>query len=113
MLKRANRLHLERDILRVRAEGFVQRGQLFTLRYLACETEKTNRVCFVVSKKLSKRAVDRNKVTRWSREVIQKHLPSFKAPVDMVLSAQQTFIKYSFEGCEKEIEQLLKDAKLI
>jgi ribonuclease P protein component len=77
------------------------------------EEGQISRVAFVVSKKISKKAVERNKVARWSREVIQKLLPSFKVSVDLVLSAQQPFVKYSFLGCEQEIEKLFKDAGLI
>jgi len=113
MLKRANRLHLERDIARVRTKGASKRGQLFNLRYFIVSAGESSRVAFVVSKKISKKAVERNKVARWSREVIQKLLPSFMVPVDIILSAQQPYAKYSFEGCEKEIEKLLKDARLI
>ncbi|MDO8512539.1 MAG: ribonuclease P protein component [bacterium] len=113
MLKRANRLHLERDIARVRTKGSSRRGQLFNLRYFIVAGAETSRVAFVVSKKISKKAVERNKVARWSREAAQKLLPSFVVSVDIVLSAQQPFAKYSFLGCEKEIEKLLKDATLI
>jgi ribonuclease P protein component len=113
MLKRANRLHLERDFLRVRKLGQSKRGQLFSLRYFVVPEGENPRVAFVVSKKVSKKAVERNKVTRWSREVVQKLLPSFKASVDIVLSAQQPFPKYSFLSCEQEIKKLFEDAKLI
>lgn len=113
MLKRANRLHLERDIARVRAKGSSKRGQLFNLRYFVLDERETSRVAFVVSKKISKKAVERNRVSRWAREVVQKLLPSFGVSVDIVLSAQQPFAKYSFESCEKEIEKLFKDAGLI
>lgn len=113
MLRRANRLHFERDFLRVRKAGQSKRGQLFMLRYFVVLDGETSRFAFVVSKKVSKKAVERNKVTRWAREVVQKLLPSFKVSADIILSAQQTFPKYSFEGSVKEIEKLFKDVGLI
>lgn len=113
MLKRANRLHLERDIARVRTKGSSKRGLLFNLRYFIVAEGEASRAAFVVSKKISKKAVERNKVARWAREAVQKLLPFFVVSVDLVISAQQPFVKYSYSSCEQEITALIRQAKII
>jgi len=108
MLKRVNRLGLYRDIARVRLRGIIRRGDLFTLRYIERQEGKESRFCFVASKKISKRAVDRNKVVRWAREAVFGALPQLGVAIDVLVMAQKKFEDYSFALTKKDIENLIE-----
>jgi len=112
MLPQKNRLHLQRDIERVRSAGKVVPGELFKLRFLPGKLE-VSRVCFVVSKKVSKKAVERNLVTRWARESVKNLLVSFNSVYDVAVYAQRGISAYSFQLCEKEIFSLFQRAKIL
>lgn len=113
MLKRANRLSLERDIARARSKGVTRRGYLFTFRYFLRQEGGNPRFCFVVSKKLSKRAVDRNRVVRWAREAVMDALPQISVAGDVLLTAQKRFEDYSYVRVKEEIENLFKEIGFI
>lgn len=60
----------------------------------------------VVSKKVSARAVDRNKVKRRVRTVVAKHIASIKKPIAIVLYAKREAKDAEFKEIERDIEVL-------
>lgn len=88
------------------------RGELFMLRFLSGQSN-VSRFCFVVSKKVSKKAVERNLVARWARESVKEVLPSLDGIYDVIVYAQRGISSYSFQLCEKEISSLLQRANML
>jgi ribonuclease P protein component len=77
MLKRANRLAKSKDIQTAFARGRTFFNPFFTIRFLPIPAEK--RFTVVVSTKVYKRAVTRNRLKRLVREYLRKNLSSFKS----------------------------------
>ncbi len=77
------------------------------------ERALASRLAIVVSKKVSAKATERNKVTRWAREVFAEILPKVIVPSDVVLVAHRQFPAYSFDGSKKDIEKIVEKLKLL
>jgi ribonuclease P protein component len=77
MLKRANRLAKSKDILTAFAKGRTFFNPFFSIRFLPKAGEKQFTV--VISTKVHKRAVVRNRIKRLVREYIRKNLDKFRA----------------------------------
>ncbi len=76
MLKRENRLAKSKDIQTAFARGRAFFNPFFSIRFLPKPAEK--RFTVVVSTKVYKSAVARNRLKRLVREYLRKNLPSFK-----------------------------------
>jgi ribonuclease P protein component len=76
MLKKTNRLAKDRDISAAFARGRSFFNPFFTIRFLPAT--KAVRFTVVVSTKVSKKAVARNRLKRIIREYIRKNLQRFK-----------------------------------
>lgn len=61
------------------------RGPLFAVKYLLNDRRKTYRVAVVVSKKVHKSAVVRNRIRRRLYEIIRLLVPEQTPPYDIVL----------------------------
>jgi ribonuclease P protein component len=73
MLSIQNRLKKEKDFERVFKQGSPIKGRLFFLKILKTEN-KTSRIGLSVSKKISNKAVVRNKIKRRLREAVRAEL---------------------------------------
>jgi ribonuclease P protein component len=71
------------------------------------------RVGFVVSKRVSKRAVDRNFIKRLLSEVMRDVLPRLPGGLDIVISARQKANMADLRTFEQDILVLLRRAKLL
>jgi ribonuclease P protein component len=77
MLKRVNRLAKSKDIQTAFARGRTFFNPFFSIRFFPKALEK--RFTVVVSTKVFKSAVARNRLKRLVREYIRKHLADFKS----------------------------------
>ncbi|MAG29055.1 ribonuclease P protein component [bacterium] len=113
MLYSKNRLAKRADIERVFKKGrsfFV--GNL-GIR-LAKNSLKVSRFTVVVSTKVSKKAVERNKLKRRMREIIRKEiLPNTKPGFDGVISTKKPLLDSSFDDLRTLAIKLFKKARLI
>lgn len=66
--------------------GKTVRGPYSALKFVRNEKRKTYRLAVVVSKKVSKSAVVRNRIRRRLYEAVRLESANFKAPYDMVLT---------------------------
>jgi ribonuclease P protein component len=85
MIARAHRFHGYGSLRHVYARGQVVRGPLFALKYLRNDRRKTYRAAVVVSKKVHKSAVVRNRIRRRLYEALRLQLPKDIPPYDIVL----------------------------
>ena len=71
------------------------------------------RVGFVVSKRISKRAVDRNYIKRLLSEAMRVFLPGLPIGLDIVVSARQKAITADLRTLEQDLLALLRRARLL
>ena len=61
----------------------------------------------VISKKVSKRAVDRNKIKRRLMEVLGKRLDKFKVGLRVLFLVKKAAVEVSVTDLEKEVDRLI------
>jgi ribonuclease P protein component len=101
MLNRAHRFHGYNSLRFVRRQGKVVRGPVCALKFVANSRIKQYRVAVVVSKKVHKSAVVRNRIRRRIYEIIRQNVAPDQ-PVDLV------FIIYSEEAATMPADRLKK-----
>ena len=113
MLIRSNRFHGHGGVRRVYRLGRPTRNGLASLHVLKDERVKRSKAAVVVSRKVDKSAVKRNRVRRRIYEIIRARLPEFKEPAEIIVTV------YSIEAAtmpadelQKSLNQLFKKAKL-
>jgi len=72
-----------------------------------------SRFGIIVSLKISKSAVIRNKIKRRLREIIRNHLFSLRENCDIVILTRQEIKNLDFWQIKERLEYLFKKAKLI
>jgi ribonuclease P protein component len=87
MLPPANRLKKEKEIKRARTGKMIGESGLLACRAAANDLPVA-RFCFIVSKKISPKAVVRNKVKRRLRAAIAAAMPRIASGFDCVLIAR-------------------------
>lgn len=124
MLQQHNRLKKKRDIEIVFEKGRFFGGAVVTLLVWPIDiiafpkrlyTKDMCKIGFVVSKKVSKSAVKRNRVKRQMREVIRLYLKQekLKEGVFLLVQAKPIVLDNSYQNIALDIERLLHRAKLL
>jgi ribonuclease P protein component len=85
MLSSNNRFHGRGSIRAVFRSGRVVRNQLFTIKYSRHQHRRSPRFAIVVSKKIAKSAVIRNRIRRRLYECFRRHLDRIDQPFDIVV----------------------------
>ena len=85
---------------------------LLILAWMPNDVEKI-RVGFVVSKRISKRAVDRNYIKRLLSEAMRVFLPRLPSGLDIVVSARQKANTADLRTLEQDMLTLLRKAQLL
>lgn len=111
MLPAKHRLTKEKDFKRINATSRPFFSSFFRLKYSA-NGLKLSRLAVVVSTKVSKKAVLRNKLQRQIREVIRLNLAKIKSGNDIIISVSNKALNASYQELEKEIFKILTKAKL-
>ena len=86
MIHSTHRFHGRSSLRFVYQRGQTVRGPLVSLRYVRNDRQSSYRVAVVVSRKVSKSAVVRNRIRRRLYEIIRKHAAGIVGPYDVVLS---------------------------
>lgn len=105
MLAFKNRFHGHGSLRYVYKNGQAVRGRLITLKHTSNPRRKTPRIAVVVSKKVYKRAVGRNKIRRRIYEAIRQELP------DIVENQDLVFLVFSSEILTMPHAELVKVIK--
>lgn len=87
MLSRGYRFHGYNSLNFAYKNGQTVRGPLLGLKYALNPRRRTFRVAVVVSKKVSKSAVTRNRIRRRITEVVREQGSAIDRPYDLVFSA--------------------------
>lgn len=112
MLKKQFRLKKQRDF-----ENVFQKGAYFSENFLALKVVennlKTSRFGFMVSKKISKKAVVRNRIKRLLRESVRLMQIEVKSGFDMVFISRSGIVKKSLKEISGTVKKLLKKSGLL
>jgi len=86
MIHSTHRFHGRSSLRFVYQKGRVVRGELMTLRAIENTRRTTWRAAVVVSRKVSKSAVVRNRIRRRIFEILRKQADTIDGPFDVVFS---------------------------
>ncbi|HEX9133059.1 MAG TPA: ribonuclease P protein component [Ktedonobacteraceae bacterium] len=111
-LNYAVRLRKNSEFQRVRQQGRSLMSPLLILAWMPNDVAKI-RVGFVVSKRISKRAVDRNYIKRLLSEAMRVFLPRLPSGLDIVVSARQKASMVDLRTLEQDLLALLRKARLL
>ena len=107
MLKRENRIRLKKEFTEVKNKGRILYSPLFG--FLTCkENDDQKKFGFIVSKKISKRAVDRNKIRRILSEVVRENLERFENGIRIIFLTKKEILGKKYDEVEKEVEKFIK-----
>jgi ribonuclease P protein component len=99
MLALKNRLKKKKDFDLVFKQGQIFKQGLFYFK-VRPNKSKTSRFGFIVSKKFSKKAVERNRIKRMLREMIYPRTDKIKIPSDIIITVMP-------KAGEKELEKII------
>ncbi len=86
MISRRHRFHGYNSLRHVYRSGLTVRGPLFAVKSLENPRRKTYRLAVVVSRKVSKSAVARNRIRRRLYEIVRGLEPQITRPHDIVIT---------------------------
>lgn len=114
MIARKYRFHGHGSLRFVYQHGRTVRGQMSSLKYISNDRRSTYRLAVVVSKKVSKSAVVRNRIRRRLYEAVRRHETFIKKPCDMILTVfSEQIALMPADELEKAITDQLKQAKIM
>jgi ribonuclease P protein component len=88
MISKQHRFHGLGSLNFAYRKGQTVRGQLLSVRYIRNNRLSSYRVAVVVSKKVHKSAVVRNRIRRRIYEIVRSIEPNITQPYDIVITAQ-------------------------
>jgi ribonuclease P protein component len=86
MIRRSHRFHGYNSLRYAYQHGRTVRGPLFSLRAVRNERRTSYRLAVVVSKKVSKSAVVRNRIRRRLFEAVRLLEPQLTTPYDLIIT---------------------------
>lgn len=113
MISTLYRFHGHNSLRYVYSNGKAVRSQLFTIKYVRNERRRHPRFSVVVSKKVIKSAVGRNRIRRRLYEYIRMHISELTAVHDIVVictSAEVRILPYA--QISEQLDQLFQKAEL-
>ena len=113
MISTLYRFHGHNSLRYVYSNGKAQRSQLFTVKYVPNTHRKNPRFSIVVSKKVIKSAVGRNRIRRRLYEYVRVNLPRLTGVYDVVIictSAELRTLPYA--QISEQLDQLFIKASL-
>lgn len=107
------RFHGHNSLRYVYAHGKAVRSQALTIKWVKNPRRSHSRISVVVSKKVLKSAVGRNRIRRRLYEYMRHRLPSFYEVFDVVLIATSPELRtMPFEEFEAQLDSLLTKSSL-
>jgi ribonuclease P protein component len=111
MLPKENRLHLDKEI-----KDLVKSGQTFFLPEMVIKyktnQEDITKIGFIVSTKVDKKAVIRNKIARHLREASREILPSLKPGYSILIIAKKKILELEYTIIKKQINFAFEKTRL-
>ena len=79
------RFHGHGSLAYLYRNGKIERSNFLTVKYLPNQRRQLSRFSVVVSKKITKKAVVRNRIRRRIYEIIRQEIPNIKSVYDVVI----------------------------
>jgi len=111
MLKKSFRLKKAKDFQKIFKEGKLIKDDFLLLRFVA-NNRKESRIGIMVSQKVSKKAVLRNKIKRRIRAIIFNNLLKIKKGFDILIIVLPGFEEKNFAQINELIKRVLLKAGL-
>lgn len=111
MLPLKNRLTQKSDFQAISKNGYCVFSDELLLKFINNNTQ-TTRFAFVISKKVSKKAVERNKLKRFLKKVALKNIPLLKTNNDILIIVKPKIIAADINRIKEVFEKALKKANL-
>ena len=112
MLLKKNRLIKKKDF-----ERLFKEGKSFREKFLVLKVNENNldesRFGFIVSKKVSKKAVIRNKIKRQLREIVRKEMNNYQKGFDVAVITLPAAESKDFEEMKQVLIYILKKTKIL
>lgn len=112
MLPKRNRLIKNKEFEEVFKKGRLVREDFLSIKFVP-NKKKYSRFGFVVSLKVSKKAVVRNKLKRWLRSLVRRNLIEVKKGFDVVVIMAAGSETKNFHQIQEKFDRVLKNAKLL
>lgn len=103
-LSRADIVALQRTVRRK------THGELFSITVAPGETRPTLRYACIVSKKIARKAVDRNRIKRKCRAALEREGKTISKPLTVLVYAKAGAVHASSQEVLREIQSLLRKA---
>lgn len=114
MINYRNRFHGYSSLRFLHRNGKIVRSKYFTLKYLTNPIQKHSRISVIVSKKITKKAVVRNRIRRRIYEIIRLNISQFEGIFDLVIIVNSVEInKLSYADLTRTINGALNKAGII
>lgn len=111
MLKKINQLTQDKEFNNVFQNGRANYDKIIGTKVIATKLG-TSRFGILVSNKVSKKAVERNKIKRQIREIIRLQLNKLKSGYDCVIITLPPILDRKYQEIEKSINNHFKRLKL-
>lgn len=113
MLSVKHRFHGHNSLRYVYKNGQALRSHLVTIKYVTNRYRQHPRFAVVISKKIHKSAVRRNRIRRRIYEIVRHELPYLNGTYDVVLIVSSgELLALPFTELHQTIQQLFKQANL-
>lgn len=113
MIPYKNRFHGHGSLRYVYRNGLISKSRYLTIKSVK-DRNSISRIAVVVSKKVLKSAVGRNKIRRRTYEIMRNLLPNFNNHYDIAIIVNNSEVRtMEYAELEKIVFNQLKDNKLL
>ncbi len=114
MINFKNRFHGHGSLNYLYRNGLIIRSKFITLKYLTNSYRKNSRISVIISKKITKKAVLRNRIRRRIYEIIRLELNNFTGVFDLAIVVNSLEInEMDYLEIKSMIKDILIDAEII
>lgn len=106
MLKKRNRISKRSEFEEIRKDGVFGGFSRFFGVLVLDKKDKETKFGTIISKKISKKAVERNKIKRRLMEVLGKNIEKFGVGRRILFLAKKEVLEIKPDGIEKEIKKI-------
>jgi len=112
VLKKKNRVSARKEISELRGGEMIYQSPIFGL-VMVDKKDEEKKFLFVVSKRISKKAVDRNRIRRVLSEVIRLNLDKIRPGVRLSFLVRRLILEWKWKEIKKEVEEVLGKRGLV
>ena len=113
MISRKHRFHGHNSLHYLYKNGSALRSQFLTIKYVPNKHRTDSRVAIVISKKVLKSAVGRNRIRRRLYEYMRNNIQKLNATYDIVIICTSSELKtMPYKDISNQIDQLFTKSSL-